>query len=88
MDAIRQTLLTNWHTMRWVRLGFGIFLAIQAFHLHDGFAAIVSAFLFFQVVTNTGCCGSSGCATPVANTKSSKTEDVHFEEISRTNSND
>jgi hypothetical protein len=83
MEAIKHTLFTNWHIMRWMRLGFGLFLAAQAIQLHDAFSAIVAAFFLFQAVTNTGCFGSAGCATPTPKTNANANEDVHFEEVTQ-----
>lgn len=58
----------GWHFMRWFRLGFGILLGVQAVSLQDSFAGIVAVFFLFQAFTNTGCCGSEGCALPAART--------------------
>lgn len=82
MEAIKQTLFTNWHAMRWVRLGFGLFLAVQAIQLFDVFSGVVSAFFLFQAATNTGCCGAAGCATtPTATAKTNSADDIQFEEL-------
>lgn len=67
--------------MRWLRLGLGLFVAVQAFQHHDMFAGFVAAFFLFQVVTNTGCCGSSGCTIPQKSTPSQKDETVTFDEV-------
>lgn len=65
MEAIRQTLLTNWHFMRWFRLGIGIFMAIQAVQLHDVILGLIGTFFLYQAITNSGCCGARGCAVGV-----------------------
>jgi predicted benzoate:H+ symporter BenE len=57
-------LLANWSIMRIIRLALSLFIATQAIQNHDGFAGIIAIFLFYQVATNTGCCGVNGCATP------------------------
>ena len=67
--------------MRWLRLGLGIFIAIQAVQSQDTLSGFISALLLFQAMTNTGCCGANGCAVPTTKTKSDKIEDVEFEEI-------
>lgn len=76
-----QTLFTGWHLMRWLRLGLGIFIAIQAIQTNDTLSGFIAAFFLFQAVTNTGCCGANGCAVPITKDKSDKIEDVEFEEI-------
>jgi len=77
---IKETLLSGWHFMRWLRLGLGIFIAIQAIQTHDTLSGFIAAFFLFQAVTNTGCCGANGCAVP-KRSKSDKIEEVEFEEI-------
>jgi len=64
MKTIKQTLFTDWHFMRWLRLGLGIVAAVQAIIFHDTLLGFLSAFLLFQTVTNTGCCGAGACAVP------------------------
>lgn len=81
MEAIKQTLLTQWNLMRIIRLAAGIFLAVQAVQMHDAIAGFISAILLFQAFTNTGCCGVSGCAVPVTGKKSNPIQEVEYEEV-------
>ncbi len=78
---IKQTLFTGWNAMRWIRLALGIFIAIQAVQMHDTLSGIIAAFFLFQAITNTGCCGVTGCAVPTNKSKSNKIEDIEYEEI-------
>lgn len=78
---INQMLFTGWHFMRWMRLGFGSFVAVQALQTQDAFAGLIAAFFLFQALTNTGCCGANGCAVPASRTPATKAETVEFEEI-------
>jgi len=41
---------------------------------------LLSALFIFQALSNTGCCGASGCAVPTRKTKSEKVKDVEFVE--------
>ena len=77
----KQTLLTNWNLMRFLRLGIGIYIAVQAIETQSAFSGVVAVFFIFQAVTNTGCCGSNGCAVPIKKSNPDKTEEVDFEEI-------
>lgn len=77
---IQQSLFTNWHFMRWLRLVLGIFIAIQAVQMQDTFSGFIAVFFLFQAVTNTGCCGTKNCALP-STTENNKTTEVEFEEI-------
>lgn len=81
METIKQTLLTGWNFMRWLRLGFGIFFIIQAVQAHDTLMGLVGAFFLFTAVTNTGCCGAGRCASPVQKDTTSEPGEITFEEI-------
>lgn len=74
-------LFTGWNFMRWLRLGLGIFIAIQAIETNDTLSGFIAAFFLFQAITNTGCCGSARYTVPATKRNSNKIEDVIFEEI-------
>lgn len=81
--TIKQTLLSNWHPMRWVALAVGVlFVGMGAWHA-DMISALLGGFFLFQAVTNTGClCGN--CAVPAQATVesgNSNIEDIEFTEI-------
>lgn len=58
---MKQILLTNWHTMRWIRLGIGLFFMQQAIQFQEILFGFMCLFFLFQSVFNTGC-GLNGCA--------------------------
>ena len=77
----KETLITDWNFMRILRLGLGIYIAIQAVETHSILSGIFAGFFIFQAVTNTGCCGSNGCAVPIKKNNSDKSEEIEYEEI-------
>lgn len=77
----KQTLLTGWNFMRFLRLGLGIYIAVQAVETLSFLSGIVAVFFLFQAITNTGCCGSNGCAIPINKGKHDTNKEVKFEEI-------
>lgn len=77
----KETLLTNWHFMRWLRLGMGLYAAVVALQLHDPLSGFIAALFLFQAVTNTGCCGAGGCAVPSSKNNSAELKEVDFEEV-------
>ncbi len=81
---MRQTLLTGWHFMRWFRLGLGLALAIQAIRMHDAISGFIAVLFLYQAASNTGCCGSNGCALPVKKQSEAPTQDIEFEELKTT----
>ncbi|MBI5538468.1 MAG: hypothetical protein HY951_00280 [Bacteroidia bacterium] len=79
---MKKLLLSNWHFMRILRLGTGIFFAINAIKTHDSISGIISVFLLFQALTNTGCCGVNGCSTiPNAKKDTDNSKEIEYEEI-------
>jgi hypothetical protein len=80
--TMKQTLLNNWHPMRWVALSVGLLFAGMGFWHTDMISVLLGGFFLFQAVTNTGClCGN--CAVPAqATTESGRNiDDVEFTEI-------
>jgi len=78
---IRETLFTDWNFMRLIRLALGIYISVQAVETQSTISAIFAVFLLFQAFTNTGCCGSNGCAVPIKKNNSDKSEEVEYEEV-------
>ena len=81
MENIKQALFSNWHFMRWLRLGFGIFIAVQAVQSHDAIFGLIASFFLFQAVTNTGCCGAGGCNIPETSRNTPIQNEIESEEL-------
>jgi hypothetical protein len=82
MNSLKQKLLTNWHFMRLLRLGIGLAMLVMGIQSADWLMGVFSTFFLYQAVTDTGCCGTQGCAP--ARKPSAKTvvaETVTYEEI-------
>ena len=77
----KEILLTDWNFMRILRLGLGIYIAVQAVETQSTISGIFAVFILFQAITNTGCCGSNGCAVPIKKNNSDKIEEVDYEEV-------
>lgn len=78
---LKETLFTGWNFMRFIRLGVGVFIAIQAVQYHDVLSGFIASVFLLQALTNTGCCGSTGCSTNTNYSTKNKLEDVEFEEV-------
>lgn len=68
METLKETLLTGWTLKRTLGGAMGLFVAVQAIVLKDALLGAFSAFFLFQIATNTGCFGSTGCGVQVNNT--------------------
>jgi hypothetical protein len=77
----KETLFSGWDFMRIIRLGLGIYIAIQAVETLSIISGVFAAFFLLQAITNTGCCGTSNCSVPIKKDDSDKTEEVEYEEI-------
>ncbi|WP_304199038.1 hypothetical protein [Flavobacterium alvei] len=77
----KETLLTDWNFMRIIRLGLGIYIAVQAVKTLSILSGFFAAFFIFQAITNTGCCGAKGCSIPLKKNNSDSIEEVEYEEI-------
>jgi hypothetical protein len=81
VEVIAQTLFSNGHFTRWLRLGLGLFVGYQALVLHDAFAGIIAALFLFQAFTNTGCYGAGGCTVAERKTDAVDVDQVAYEEV-------
>lgn len=78
----KTTLLSNWHTMRWIALSIGIFLAVMAVWYKDIVTGFLSAFFVFQAVTNTGCMVAQSCGAPQQRGTQTDTEsEINYTEV-------
>ncbi len=64
IKTIKQTLFTGWHFMRWLRLAFGLFFAVQAIQLNNSLLWLGAGFFLATSLANIGCCGAAACNTP------------------------
>jgi hypothetical protein len=81
MQTVKTLIFTNWHFARWIRLGLGVFVGVQSLLARDAFSGAIAAFLLFQALSNTGCCGASGCTTAPPESSDKKNDEIEFEEV-------
>jgi hypothetical protein len=62
--SILDRIKSNWGILRIFALGMGCFVMSQAVATSSTMAMVFGAFILFQVVTNTGCFSTKGCAVP------------------------
>ena len=77
---MKQRIWNDWNFMRFVRLGLGIAILVQAIATGN-WGLVVFGLLFTALpVLNIGCCGTAGCATPVKK-NSDTTKAISYEEV-------
>ena len=77
---MKDLLTNNWNIIRFLRLGIGLAIIVQAIVAADLLFGLAGLLFTGMAVFNTSCCGSGACATtlPVSKTGS---KDVSYEEV-------
>jgi hypothetical protein len=79
-STFKYNLLNNWNIIRFIRLGLSIIIILQAIQVHDALFGFLGTFFMYQALTNTGCCGVSGCA-PAIQKNTDNSEQIEFTEV-------
>ena len=72
--------LRNWNFMRVLRLALGIFIIVQGVQAKEWLFVALGGLFSLMPLLNIGCCGASGCNTPVSKSRK-KVEEITYEEI-------
>lgn len=72
--------LKKWDFMRFLRLILGIFIITQGMQTKEWLFVAAGGMFALMAILNIGCCGASGCNTPVRNSNK-KVEDISYEEV-------
>ena len=77
---MKQTIISNWTAIRFLRLGMGIAILVQAVIAKDILFAILGLAFTAMPVFNIGCCGMQGCYLPKGKDQHT-TKDITYEEV-------
>jgi hypothetical protein len=77
---MKKAIFTNWTFIRFLRLGMGIAIIVQAFIAKDMLFGFLGLLLTAMPVFNMGCCGTQGCYVPPGKTQENKKE-ITYEEV-------
>jgi len=77
---MKQTILSNWNFVRWVRLVMGIAIVAQSVAVKDFAFSVIGMALAGMAVFNIGCCGTGNCYTPV-NRNAELAKEIIYEEV-------
>jgi hypothetical protein len=79
---MKNILTQNWNPARIFRVAMGIAAVVYAIVSKDSMMGWIGSLLLLMGLSNTGCCGASGCSTPITKTKATKASDeIDFEEV-------
>jgi branched-subunit amino acid transport protein len=74
---MKETILSGWNFMRWLRLIMGIYIIITSITGKNYVFAMIGGFFVFQAITNSGCAACA--AVPVSKVDQKDTESIEFE---------
>ena len=77
---MKQRILSNWNFMRFLRLGLGMAIIVQAVWEGNWTLGIVGLLFTAMPVLNIGCCGTAGCSIPARKT-SEPSKNIKYEEV-------
>jgi hypothetical protein len=72
--------LRNWNLMRILRLALGVLIIVQGVQAQEWLFVGLGGLFSLMPLLNIGCCGTSGCNTPIRKSNQ-KTEDITYEEV-------
>ncbi len=72
--------LRNWNVMRILRLALGIFIVVQGIQAGEWLLVVLGGMFSLMPLLNIGCCGVSGCSTPIPRSDK-KITDTIYEEV-------
>lgn len=79
---MKNILTNNWNPARIFRVALGIAAIIYAIVSKDSMMGWIGALLLVTGISNTGCCGASGCAAPIDKKNAiNSSAEIDFEEI-------
>lgn len=61
---MKQILLRNWNFARFLRLGIGVFIVIQAYQVEQWWFMGLGVFFMLMAFFNLSTCSSSSCSVP------------------------
>lgn len=77
---MKDLIFKNWNLVRFIRLGIGLFILVQAVIAADVLFGLAGLLFTGMAVFNAGC-GSTGTCTPSRPRSRSVSKDITYEEV-------
>jgi len=77
---MKAIIFSNWNIIRFLRLGIGLVILIQAVMAADIMFGLIGLLFTGMAVFNTSCCGAGACAAPPAKNDTGSKE-ISYEEV-------
>lgn len=77
---MKQSILSNWNFLRFLRLGIGIAIVVQGIMAKEVMFGIIGLLFSSMAVFNIGCCGTGTCSVPAKRAVQSA-KDTSYEEV-------
>ena len=77
---MKHILLKNWNIIRFLRLGIGLAIIVQAIVAKDILFGFAGLLFTSMALFNAACCGVGACTTP-SSSKKSTSKEISYEEV-------
>jgi hypothetical protein len=79
-----KVLLTDWNSMRIIRLVLGAGVIAQGVYHREVIYYVVGGILVLMALANAGCCGTQGCAVDTKKVNVKEEKEIVYEEVDAT----
>jgi len=77
---MKDVIFNNWNFIRFLRLGMGIVILVQAVMAEDILFGLIGLLFTGMAVFNASCCGAGACAAPPAK-RENGSQEISYEEV-------
>lgn len=81
ITILKNRLLMDWHTTRWVALGLGTILGLNWLFNSAPISGFLALFFLYQAVTNTGCLAGQCVPVSMDEERQSGSKEIDYKEI-------
>lgn len=78
---MKNTILTNWHLFRFIRLAIGLYLLIDGIRTEMWMLIGLGALFTIMPLLNKGCCAASSCNVKTKNSSKFDSDEMICEEV-------
>ncbi len=78
---MKDLILKNWNMIRFLRLGIGLAILVQAVVAADILFGLAGLLFTGMAVFNASCCGTGACAAPNPVRKDKGSKDISYGEV-------
>lgn len=78
---MKDLIFKNWNVVRFLRLGIGLFILVQAVIVGDVLIGLAGLLFASMAVFNAGCGSTGACGTPTRSRNRDMSKEITYEEV-------